>query len=42
MPGLIDTPAVGLLTSVMINKFLDHLRLYRLEQIAARDGVNLS
>jgi transposase len=27
---------------VMISKFLDHLPLYRLEQIAARDGVTLS
>ena len=34
--------AVGLLTWVMIGKFLDHLPLYRLEQIAARDGVSLS
>jgi transposase len=34
--------AVGLLSWVMISKFLDHLPLYRLEQIAARDGVVLS
>jgi transposase len=34
--------AVGLLTWVLIGKFLDHLPLYRLEQIAARDGVILS
>jgi transposase len=34
--------AVGLLTWVMISKYLDHLPLYRLEQIAARDGVILS
>ena len=34
--------AVGLLSWVMISKFLDHLPLYRLEQIAARDGVILS
>jgi transposase len=26
----------------MIGKYLDHLPLYRLEQIAARDGVILS
>jgi transposase len=43
-PAVIDggLAAVGLLTWVMIGKFLDHLPLYRLEQIAARDGVNLS
>jgi transposase len=34
--------AVGLLSWVMIGKFQDHLPLYRLEQIAARDGVTLS
>jgi transposase len=34
--------ALGLLTWVMISKFLDHRPLYRLEQIAARDGVILS
>jgi transposase len=34
--------AVGLLTWVLIGKYLDHLPLYRLEQIAARDGVILS
>ena len=34
--------AVGLLTWVMISKYLDHLPLYRLEQMAARDGVILS
>ena len=34
--------AVGLLTWVMIGKFQDHLPLYRLEQIAARDNVILS
>jgi len=34
--------AVGLLTWVMIGKYLDHLPLYRLEQIATRDGVILS
>jgi transposase len=43
-PAVIDggLAAVGLLSWVMISKFLDHLPLYRLEQIAARDGVNLS
>jgi transposase len=43
-PAVIDggMAAVGLLTWVMISKFLDHLPLYRLEQIAARDGVSLS
>jgi len=43
-PAVIDggMAAVGLLTWVMICKFLDHLPLYRLEQIAARDGVILS
>lgn len=43
-PAVIDggLAAVGLLTWVMISKYLDHLPLYRLEQIAARDGVNLS
>jgi hypothetical protein len=34
--------AVGLLTWVVVSKYLDHLPLYRLEQIAARDGVTLS
>lgn len=34
--------ATGLLSWVAISKFLDHLPLYRLEQIAARDGVTLS
>jgi transposase len=43
-PAVIDggMAATGLLTWVMIGKFLDHLPLYRLEQIAARDGVILS
>jgi transposase len=43
-PAVIDggMAAVGLLTWVMIGKYLDHLPLYRLEQIAARDGVVLS
>lgn len=34
--------APGLITWVLISKFLDHLPLYRLEQIAARDGVTLA
>ncbi len=34
--------APGLITWVLISKYLDHLPLYRLEQIAARDGVNLA
>jgi transposase len=34
--------AVGLYVWVIIGKYLDHLPLYRLEQIAARDNVILS
>lgn len=34
--------AVGLYVWVIIGKYLDHLPLYRLEQMAARDGVTLS
>ena len=34
--------AVGLLTWILISKYLDHLPLYRLEQIAARDQVILA
>ncbi len=43
-PAVIDggMAATGLLSWVAISKFLDHLPLYRLEQIAARDGVTLS
>ena len=43
-PAVIDggIAAVGLLVWVLIGKFQDHLPLYRLEQIAARDGVILS
>lgn len=43
-PAVIDggMAAIGLLTWVIISKFLDHLPLYRLEQITARDGVILS
>lgn len=43
-PAIIDggMAAPGLLTWVMISKFADHLPLYRLEQIAARQNVPLS
>jgi transposase len=43
-PAVIDggLAAVGLLAWVMISKYQDHLPLYRLEQIAARDQVILS
>lgn len=43
-PAVIDggMAAVGLLTWVMVSKFLDHLPLYRLEQIAARQQVPLA
>lgn len=43
-PAVIDggLAAVGLLAWVIIGKYLDHLPLYRLEQIAARDNVILS
>ena len=43
-PAVIDggMAATGLLSWVAISKFLDHLPLYRLERIAARDGVTLS
>lgn len=43
-PAVIDggMAATGLLTWVIISKFMDHLPLYRLEQIAARDRVILS
>lgn len=34
--------APGLLRWVLINKYLDHLPLYRIEQIAAREGVSLA
>ncbi len=44
LPAVIDggMAAIGLLVWVMISKFQDHLPLYRLEQIAARDQVILS
>jgi transposase len=43
-PAVIDggLAAVGLYVWVLIGKYLDHLPLYRLEQIAARDQVTLS
>jgi len=43
-PAVIDggMAAVGLYVWVIIGKYLDHLPLYRLEQIAARDRVILS
>ncbi|SMF94300.1 Transposase [Methylomagnum ishizawai] len=43
-PAIIDggLAAVGLLAWVLIGKHVAHLPLYRLEQIAARDGVVLS
>jgi transposase len=43
-PAIIDggMAAVGLLVWVLMSKYLDHLPLYRLEQIAARDQVILS
>ncbi len=34
--------AVGLLAWVIVGKFLDHMPLYRLECVAARDGVALA
>jgi len=43
-PAIIDggMAAVGLLVWLLISKYLDHLPLYRLEQIAARDQVILA
>ena len=43
-PAVIDggLAAVGLYVWVLVGKYLDHLPLYRLEQIAARDNVMLS
>lgn len=43
-PAVIDggLAAVGLLAWVLIGKYVDHLPLYRLEQIAAREQVSLS
>ena len=43
-PAVIDggMASVGLLTWIMVSKYVDHLPLYRLEQIAARDQVVLA
>ena len=43
-PAVIDggMAATGLLAWVIVGKYLDHLPLYRLERIAARDGVSLA
>lgn len=43
-PAIIDggLAAPGLITWVLISKYLDHLPLYRLEQIAQRAGVTLA
>ncbi|MBV4481175.1 transposase [Pseudomonas sp. SWRI124] len=43
-PTIIDggMAAAGLITWVLISKYLDHLPLYRLEQIANRAGVTLA
>ncbi len=43
-PAVIDggLAAVGLYVWILIGKYLDHLPLYRLEQIATRDNVMLS
>jgi transposase len=43
-PAVIDggMAAVGLLVWVIVSKFADHLPLYRLAQIAARQGVTLA
>jgi len=42
-PAIIDggMAAPGLLTWILVSKYLDHLPLYRLEQIAAREQVSL-
>ena len=34
--------AVGLLSWVTVGKYLDHMPLYRLERMAAREGVTLA
>ncbi len=43
-PAVIDggMAAPGLIAWILISKYLDHLPLYRLEQIAQRDGVTLA
>lgn len=42
-PAIIDggMAATGLLSWIAVSKYLDHLPLYRVAQIAARDGVTL-
>ena len=44
IPPVIDggMAAVGLLAWVAASKYLDHLPLFRIEQIAARQGVPLA
>ena len=42
IPSGAQVAAAGLLAWVMVSKYQDHLPLYRLEQIAARDNVILS
>ena len=34
-------PSAGLLTHVLVNKYADHLPLYRQSQIFAREGIDL-
>ncbi len=43
-PAVIDggMAAVGLLSWVTVGKYLDHMPLYRLERMAAREGVTLA
>lgn len=43
-PSIIDggLASPGLLSWVLVNKYLDHLPLYRIEQIAARSDVHLA
>ena len=43
-PHIIDKgiPTTGLLAQVLVAKYLDHLPLYRITQIAAREDVTLS
>jgi transposase len=43
-PAVIDggMAAAGLIVRVLISKYVDHLPLYRIEQIAARAGVTLA
>ena len=43
-PAIVDggLAAPGLIAWILVSKFLDHLPLYRLEQMAAREGVSLA